>query len=90
MNDFYKSSQVDSSAIGNHQFDFGPDFLFPYMNARLDGSWNLAANLKSQAGQEEFLPKQKNTWLFTLDSGIKIGVVGLATTETPSTTAAFN
>ena len=90
MNDYFRSSKVDSSAVGNHEFDFGPDFLIPYWNNRHDGSWSLAANLKSQSGKESFLPKQKNVWLFTLDSGIKIGVVGLATTETPTTTAAFN
>ena len=90
MNDFFKSSQVDSSAVGNHEFDFGPNFVLPYWLNRQDGSWTLAANLKSQKGESEFLPKQKNTWLFTLDSGIKIGVIGLATIETPSTTAAFN
>ena len=90
MNDYFRSSQVDSSAVGNHEFDFGPDFLLPYWLNRQDGSWNLAANLKSQTGEDKFLPKQKNTWIFTLNSGIKIGVIGLATTETTATTAAFN
>jgi len=47
MNDYFKSTQVDSSAIGNHEFDFGPDFLFPYWMNKQDGSYNLAANLKS-------------------------------------------
>jgi 2',3'-cyclic-nucleotide 2'-phosphodiesterase (5'-nucleotidase family) len=30
MNDFYNSMKVDSSAIGNHEFDFGRKFLFDY------------------------------------------------------------
>ena len=90
MNDYFNSIKVDSSAIGNHEFDFGPDFLFPYWENRRDGSWNLAANVKSESGKEEFLPKQKNTELYTLESGIKIGVIGLSTVETLTTTGAFN
>lgn len=31
MNDFYNIIGVDASAIGNHEFDFGPNFLLPYM-----------------------------------------------------------
>jgi 2',3'-cyclic-nucleotide 2'-phosphodiesterase (5'-nucleotidase family) len=89
MNDFYNTLQVDASAIGNHEFDFGPSILFPYWNGRNDPSLNLAANVLSELEQEEFLPKQKNTMLYELESGIKIGVIGLSTVETPSTTGAF-
>jgi 2',3'-cyclic-nucleotide 2'-phosphodiesterase (5'-nucleotidase family) len=46
MNDFFGLSQVDGSAIGNHEFDFGPDFLFPFMSSK--SSPNLAANLRSE------------------------------------------
>jgi len=34
MNDFYEALEVSSSAIGNHEFDFGPDFLLPYMSSK--------------------------------------------------------
>ena len=30
MNDFYDAIEVQGQAIGNHEFDFGPDFLDPY------------------------------------------------------------
>lgn len=45
MNDFYGLSQVQGSAIGNHEFDFGPTFLFPFMSAK--DSNNIATNLRS-------------------------------------------
>ena len=89
MNDYFNEMRVDGSAVGNHEFDFGQGFLFPYWLGRNDGSWNLAANLKSEIGEQEFLPHQKNAWLYTLESGIKLGVIGLTTAETPKTTSGF-
>lgn len=87
MNDFYGLAQVQGSAIGNHEFDFGPSFLFPFMSAK--DAPNLAANLRSERDQRDFLPKQASSQLYSLASGLKIGVIGLSTVETPSTTAAF-
>jgi 2',3'-cyclic-nucleotide 2'-phosphodiesterase (5'-nucleotidase family) len=43
---------VDSSALGNHEFDLGPTFLSNYFSGRKDSSWNLAANLRSETGQQ--------------------------------------
>lgn len=51
---------------------------------------NLAANLRSEKNKVDFLPKQKSSQLYTFESGIKIGVIGLATLETPSSTAGFS
>jgi 2',3'-cyclic-nucleotide 2'-phosphodiesterase (5'-nucleotidase family) len=45
MNDFYDALEVNASAIGNHEFDFGPNFLLPYMASKQ--APNLAANLRS-------------------------------------------
>jgi 2',3'-cyclic-nucleotide 2'-phosphodiesterase (5'-nucleotidase family) len=45
MNDFYAALEVDGSAIGNHEFDFGPNFLLPFMSGK--DSPNLAANIRS-------------------------------------------
>ena len=45
MNDFYGIMKINGSAIGNHEFDFGPSFLFPFMSAK--DAPNLAANLRS-------------------------------------------
>lgn len=34
MNDFYNTMGVAGSAIGNHEFDFGPSFLSSYWQGR--------------------------------------------------------
>jgi len=52
MTDYLNQASLDSSAIGNHEFDFGPEFLYPYIKNRRDGSWNLAANLRSENGEQ--------------------------------------
>lgn len=59
MNDFFRIMNINGSAIGNHEFDFGPSFLLPYLNNR--ESPNLAANLRSEKGEIDFLPKQKQS-----------------------------
>ena len=51
---------------------------------------NLAANLRSENGELNFLEKQKSSELFDFPNGIKIGVIGLSTLETPDTTAGFS
>jgi 2',3'-cyclic-nucleotide 2'-phosphodiesterase (5'-nucleotidase family) len=45
MNQFYSVAKLKGSAIGNHEFDFGPSFLLPFMSGK-DGQ-NLIANLRS-------------------------------------------
>lgn len=45
MNDFYDALDLNGSAIGNHEFDFGPSFLFPFMSGKQ--APNLAANIRS-------------------------------------------
>lgn len=47
MNDFYNTMNLQGSALGNHEFDFGPDFLFPYMQNKNGEGVNLASNLRS-------------------------------------------
>lgn len=89
MNDFYDAIGLQGQAIGNHEFDFGPDFLLPFYNSKQDQSIVLGANLRSERNQAEFLPKQKLSHIYTFPSGIKIGVIGLSTINTPSTTNAF-
>ena len=88
MNDFFNLMEVNGSAIGNHEFDFGPSFLLPFMSAK--NSPNLAANLRSEKGESDFLPKQKSSTIFSFKNGIKLGVIGLSTVETPTTTAGFS
>lgn len=45
MNDFYNAIEVSGSAIGNHEFDFGPDVLLPFLQSK--EAPTLAANLRS-------------------------------------------
>ena len=90
MNDFYNTMDVAGSAIGNHEFDFGPTFLKPYWEGRKQDSNNLAANIRSEKGEQHFLPLQKGETIYELDSGINIGVIGLSTVETPESTGTFN
>ncbi len=52
MNDYFNSMDLDGSAIGNHEFDFGPSFLFSYWAQGQKNSWNIAANLRSEKGEE--------------------------------------
>jgi len=88
MNDFYDALELNGSAIGNHEFDFGPGFLLPFMSGKQ--APNLAANIRSERGQDVFLPNQEISHLYEFTSGIRIGVIGLSTIETPTTTSAFN
>jgi len=46
----------------------------------------LAANLKDQNNQSNFLPLQQSSKIFTFKNNLKIGVIGLATKETLTTT----
>ncbi|HZZ86064.1 MAG TPA: 5'-nucleotidase C-terminal domain-containing protein [Anaeromyxobacteraceae bacterium] len=80
---------VDAAAIGNHDFDRGPEVLrdrvaeapYPY----------LAANFKEKASGVR--PAWKNLFahrLFRPAGGPVVGVVGLATEETPYTTMPRN
>lgn len=86
MTDFYNTLGLSGSSIGNHEFDFGPEFLFNYLNKK--DSPALAANLQSEIGEENFLPRQKATEIFDLGE-IKIGVIGLSTEESKTSTAGF-
>ena len=88
MTDFYNAIKVGATSIGNHQFDFGPDFLFPYMISK--DSKSLAANIRSEKGEMNFLPDQKSSMLYEMANGIRVGVIGLSTLQTPASTAGFS
>jgi 2',3'-cyclic-nucleotide 2'-phosphodiesterase (5'-nucleotidase family) len=78
---------LNGSSIGNHEFDLGPEFLEQFLKGR--NSTNLDANLESDKGERNFLPHHQGSQLFTLPNGMKIGVVGLSTLETPTSTSGF-
>ena len=84
--DFFKSNNISNSPIGNHEFDYGVDFLNDYMNTA-NFEW-LIANVKNTTQNSyECFPKQKETKIYELNNGIKIGIIGILTEETLTTTS---
>ena len=84
--DVYNAIGVDAAAIGNHEFDFGIKALedreaqakFPV----------LAANIFKK-GTRERPTWARPTVMLTID-GLKVGVIGLTTVETPIVTQSTN
>lgn len=86
---FFNEVGLTASAIGNHEFDFGGDFLFNYMRKRKAPF--LAANIFNEVGlsAKEFLPNTLPSMMVTVGNGIKIGLVGLTTKFTLQTSTGF-
>ena len=78
----------DATAIGNHEFDFGLDNLerrvrqanFPYLAANIQ--WKASETLPSELGILAFTT--------TVVNDLTVGIIGLSTTNTPSTTNPVN
>ena len=84
MLDFYKELKLNSAVIGNHEFDYGIDFLKEYMN-KSDFDW-VVDNIRNRtSGQYLVFPNQKKTKMVEID-GYKIGIIGLTTVDTPTST----
>src|SRR6266487_2662624 len=75
---------VDAAAIGNHEFDWSVDTL----RARMSEAHYpfLSANITMGTGR----PDWATPWKLVTKNGIKIAVIGMTTTETPTSTAARN
>jgi len=73
---------VDAAAIGNHEFDWSVDTL----RARMSEAHYpfLSANITMGTGR----PDWATPWKLVTKNGIKIAVIGVTTTETPTSTAA--
>ena len=85
LTDFFNVAKVDGSTIGNHEWDFGREWL----NNRLrDANWqyNVANLYNNKTNQPEELINSVTQKLFNVGK-IKIGVIGITTIETPFTTA---
>ena len=82
--DYFNEIDVKKSVIGNHEFDYGMEFLKKYMNlSKFD--W-IIDNIKNKtSGQYITFPHQKKSIIIEIE-GIKIGLIGLVTVETPSST----
>jgi len=77
---------IDAAAIGNHEFDWSVDTL----RARMSQAKYpfLSANITNTAGTAR--PDWATPWTLVTKNGVKIAVIGLTTTETPTSTASRN
>lgn len=85
---------VDVSAVGNHEFDYGPakdgaghPLRGAFEAAAARGDWFVTANVREADGSRWDPPGVK-PWRLIERKGLRIGVVGLSTTDTPTTTRA--
>jgi 5'-nucleotidase len=73
----------DAQTLGNHEFDDGPAGLRPYLDAV---SWPvLSAN--TEASREPRLKDRYKPYTILVKNGQRIGIVGLTTADTPTTSS---
>ncbi len=101
MVQFFNAAGLSGAAIGNHEFDFGPENdppkegsndLLGALRARLKEAKYpyLAANIVDRAtGEHAPFDNAKTRTLYTV-GGLKVGVFGLSTLDTPTTTRSTN
>ena len=78
--DFFNAYNLKNAALGNHEFDYGLEYLKEYMNSSKFGF--LSANIKNgTTGKTPILPNFNRTRILTFENGIKIGIIGLTTLE---------
>ena len=77
---------IDAAAIGNHEFDWSVDTLRARMREAKYPF--LSANITNSAGTAR--PDWATPWKLVTKGGVKIAVIGVTTTETPTSTAARN
>lgn len=94
MVQFFNTAGVLAAAVGNHEFDYSPippetDLMAPLKARMREAHYPyLAANIMDKAtGKPANLPNKQPHIL--IDAGkIKVGIIGLSTLDTPSTTRA--
>ena len=82
--DFFNELEVQKSVIGNHEFDYGLDFLKNYMNLS-NFDWVIDNIKNTTTGQYITFPHQKKSAIINIE-GYKLGLIGLTTVETPTST----
>ena len=80
MLDFFDKMNMKYATIGNHEYDYGIEFMKSYMQSSkfnwiLDNVKNLTENNYTS------FPNQKKSQLIDIE-GYKIGIIGISTTET--------
>ena len=84
ITDFLNEEKLGAAAVGNHEFDFGLDFLTNRMNS--SNFPYLAANIETKSHKKEFFNNLLTSKIFRVGN-INVGVIGLSTLETLTTTA---
>jgi 2',3'-cyclic-nucleotide 2'-phosphodiesterase/3'-nucleotidase/5'-nucleotidase len=77
---------LDAAAIGNHEFDWSVDTLQARMK---DAHYQfVSANITDSTGTAR--PEWADPWTLVQRNGVKVAVIGLTTTSTPTTTSPRN
>lgn len=77
--DFFNALDLDSSAVGNHEFDKGFSDLTGHVADRADWDF-LGANVYAKGTTDPVLPEYE----IISRNGLDIGIIGAVTQETPS------
>lgn len=86
VNNMFRAMDVEVSAVGNHEFDWGVSYMNKWQE---DGDFTyLAANIIDQATGK--VVSWAKPYSFKTVDGKKIAFIGLATTTTPTVTKAEN
>ena len=83
MTEFYNIMNLNSSTLGNHEFDFGLEYLKNRSNH--SNFEYVIGNVMDGKGKDVFLPKNQVTYKTYQIGKIKAGVIGLVTTATKAT-----
>jgi 2',3'-cyclic-nucleotide 2'-phosphodiesterase (5'-nucleotidase family) len=86
VTDLFNALGLAASAIGNHEFDWGVDTLRARMRQARYAM--LAANVRNATDGSSVPWIRQDT--IVVRGGVRIGIVGIATTLTPGTTKASN
>jgi 5'-nucleotidase len=83
--------EIDAAAVGNHEFDYGggENHRAAFEAAAKQAGWFLSANV-AYADGTPWRPDGVKPWTVIERKGARIGVVGLTTTDTPTTTRTVN
>lgn len=84
ITDYFNALGVKATALGNHEWDFGQDFLKDRINELQ--SHYIIANMLDDRGSPFVLPEQTTTEIYSFGENVKIGVIGITTVLTVETT----